>query len=969
MNKKILLLLGILPLFSLAIKASVPTYPLVAVGTNGTAGVAICYPSTGMPGKAVCYGYFPVSLSAIPPMYTFVYTPNHIYSAGVSAIVPEFPTAFLYGFSYSSTATLTTGNVVIGFGFFGNNELINEGSIIPLPTPVNVLVFGNNRTSYVYYIGVGTNPGYFTYSFGTPYNITILPPDHSPTNLSNYTVTTACFAPIINIVSPVNNSTFNAGQTFTLSIQNNLAQLGLNVSSIGVAVYLNSQLYAVGTFTSEHVGQIIPINITIQSPGTYNITVLVAYQYASGCVNTSEASIIVNILAPPILEITSIQPTTTVPYFVGYPIVSQNNVTVYFTLISSVTEPTQTTCTATATLVAACGPSTGSTSTSNSVTFTYNGGVYNGLISLNFAGLTQGVYDIQLVCNVGSLQLTDSQSILYAYNASTCNLYCQALGGYPGVGTCCGLTAGQALPSQVTGYPNATYYNSTKCSLEPVPPGKCVNNKDVPPPGYICLNSTTAAYVQYHCTVNESPIDPKTFGTIYETIVNTTTCPEGTFCSYGRCVSAPISPQLIINVTYPTQGQVVKTTGGSIDVIFSVYDNIESQVLCTIVSNNNIVAHRLFNVSTEYNISVPIQPGTNTLVISCVNVANVTNSTTITYTAQVGFVPQHSSECGIPYVCLSSTMAAVLNYSVVNGQCVYNITGIFPAMPGQYCFAGSLYNENQVRVPSLLYANACGPDGISIYQYALTPTQDGTATSMYLLQVAPYRCVLGNAVNQSQLASFNGMLIPVCMPNGSIAVYQIVYDNSTGRIYYQLQNIQSCSGTCIAGLCVTSSTYTIQPPALQSIIVPSNYTNTFPITFQVYSPYQTVYVTITYRTSSGTQQIYAGVVYSGQTVNLGLNLPQQSGTLTITIVDPPGLSSSYQYKVTVTPTNVTVTPEGPAPAPVVSAAPSAPAPGAPIMPTAAAIAAQAPLSVSLIFIIIMAIAIAVGYYLHRKGVI
>ncbi|MGC9133607.1 MAG: hypothetical protein ACP5GJ_04370, partial [Nanopusillaceae archaeon] len=793
-----------------------------------------------------------------------------------------------------------------------------------------------------------------------PYNLSTATAPIPQQNVSNYTITTACYAPIVNILSPANGSTFYAGQTFTLKVQNNLAQLGLNLSTIAIGVYLNGQLYINGIFAPSVAGQSIPFNVTILSPGSYNITVLVVYQYSNNCVNETSSSINVNIVVPPSLQITSIQPTTTVPYSVGYPIISSSSATVYFTLSGYIGTPTQVTCTATANLMSSCGPTTGATSTSNSVTFTYEGPIYNGQVPLNLAGLTQGVYNVQLSCIVGNLSLITSQSIFYAYNASSCNLYCKALGGYPGVGTCCGLIAGQAVPSMVTGYPNATYFNSSTCSLVPIPSGQCVNNNDVPPPGYICLNSTTLAYVQYYCTVNVPPIDPTSLGTVNQTIVSTTTCPSGTFCSYGQCVTAPISPQLLINVTYPKQGQTVRTVGGSVNVSFSVNDTVQSQVSCTLVYNNNIILQQIFNVSTPYTIPVSIQPGTNTLVITCSDVANTTNSTTITFTVQTGYIPQVSNECGIPYVCLSSTLAAVVNYSVVNGQCVYNITQEFPAMPGQYCFAGSLYNENQVSVPSLLFANECGPDAVSVYQYALTPTTSGTTSSMYLLQVAPFRCVIGNAANQSQLSSFNGMIIPVCTPNGSIAEYQIVYDNSTGRIYYQLNDIQSCSGTCVAGLCFTTSQIALQPPQLLSIIVPSNYTSPFPVTFTVYSPYKTVYVTITYQTSSSTQDIYSGVVYSGQTVNVGLNIPQESGTLTITAEDPSGLSSSYQYQVTVSSTSITVVPVGPAPSPIVPSVPSAP-----VSPTAAAIGVQAPLPIALAFLAILAAA-GVGYYLYKR---
>ena len=956
MDRKLLILLGVLPALALTISASVPQNPLIVVSANGVAGVAICYPSA----NTLCYGYISNPSGGYPSSYSFVYTQNQIYSAGSSNIY-LFPTVSMYGYSYSSVSQSLGANPLSDYGFFGTGELTSQiGSPVP-PYYASVIIFGNSGTENVYYVGVGTNPGYYTFSTGAPYNISIAPAPVPQQNISNYTIPTACYAPIVNIISPTNGSTFYVGQTFTLQVQNNLAQLGLNVSTIGISVYINNQLYINGVFSSSFVGQTIPLNVTITSPGPNNITVLTSYQYQSGCVNQSAASITVTEVSPPSLQLTSIQPTTTVPYSVGYPIVSSSSATVYFTLTGYVGTSSQITCTATANLVSACGPTTGASSTSNSVTFTYSGPVYFGQVPLNLGGLTQGVYNVQLSCTVGNAQLITSQSILYAYNASTCNLYCQALGGYSGVGTCCGLAPGQALPSMVTGYPNATYFNSSTCSLVPIPSGQCVNNNDVPPPGYICLNSTTVAYVQYYCTENVPAVNPTTFGTINQTIISTTTCPSGTFCSYGQCVPAPISPQLIINVTSPGQGQTVRTIGGSINVSFSVNDTVQSQVSCTLVSNNNIITQQIFNVSTPYTIPVSIKPGVNTLVITCSDVANVTNSTTITFNVQTGYIPQVASECGIPYVCLSSTLAAVVNYSVVNGQCVYNITQEFPAMPGQYCFAGSLYNENQVNVPSLLYANECGPDAVSIYQFALTHNTSGTTSSEYLLQVAPFRCVIGNAAGQSQLSSFNGMIIPVCMPNGSIAEYQVVYDNSTGRIYYQLQNIQSCSGTCVAGLCFTSSQVTLQPPQLQSIIVPSNYTSPFPVTFTVYSPYETVYLTITYQTSSGTQDLYSGVVYSGQTVNLGLNLPQESGTLTITAEDPSGLSNSYQYQVTVSSSNVTISPIGPAPVPIVPSAPSGP-----ISPTAAAVAAQAPLPITLIFLAILAAAGIGGYLYYRR---
>jgi hypothetical protein len=959
MARKILILLGILSGFALAIHSAIPQNPLIIVSSNGTAGVAICYPSPNV----LCYGYSENSIYKYPPGYSFIYTYNLLYSAE-SPYVYISPSVFVYGYSYTPVAQVLEGHPLSSFGFFGINELNRYKGIPPSSNYTTIIIFGKNATQTVYYIGIGSNPGYYTFSMGVPYNITTATESIPQQNISNYTIPVACYAPIVSIISPANNSYFYAGQTFTLQIQNNPQQLGLNLSTIAIGVYLNGQLYINSVFTPSVAGKVVPFNVTIISPGTYNITALVSYQYSNGCVNSSAASIIINVVTPPSLQITSIQPTATVPFSIGYPIINSDSATIYFILTGYVSSPTQVTCTATANLVSACGPISGSTSTSNSITFTYSGTLYNGQIPINLTGLTQGVYNIQLTCNVGGLQLSASRSILYAYNASSCNLYCKALGGYPGQGTCCGLTPGQAVPSMVTGYPNATYFNSSKCSIEPIPQGLCTSNKDVPPAGYICLNSSTVAYVQYYCTVNVSPIDPPTFGTINQTIMYTFDCPSVAFCSYGRCVTAPISPQLIINVKYPTQGQTVRTVGGSINVTFYVNDTIEPQVSCFIVSNKQIVTQGKYITNTEYNVTIPVEPGTNTLVITCTNAVNVTNSTTITFNVQTGYIPQAESECGIPYVCLSSTLAAVVNYSIVNGQCAYNIVRQLPAQPGQYCFAGSLYNEADVSVTSLLYANECGPDAISIYQYALTPTLSGTVTSMYLLQVSPYRCVLGNAVNQSQLASFNGMIIPVCTPEGNIAEYQIVYDNSTGRIYYQLQDTKPCSGTCVAGLCFSSLPANIQPPQLQSILVPSNYTNPYPVTFTVYSPYKTVYVTITYQTSTKITTLYSGVIYSGQTVNVGLNLPRESGILTITAEDPSGLSSSYQYQITITSENVTVTPIGPAPSPIV---PSAPA--APITPAPAAIAVEASPLIAGITLGAMAVIGATIYILRRRGIL
>jgi hypothetical protein len=826
---------------------------------------------------------------------------------------------YLYGSIYGNNIAtfiheITSNNTYLQFvapgGFVSSSVLNNPYNIIvPIDFQSMPLIQFTGSNATISYIGVGNSPGIYSYQLGQPIGIT--------------QQVSVCPGPIVNILSPVNGSSFNVGQPFILQVQDVPLYTNLSISGVQYIIYINDQVYTQNiTIPSQpYTGSINNFSITLNSGGNITIQAVVAYQYSSGCIGINATSITLYSTAPLQLVINSIGPLNPVPNAsIGYPVVSSPNMSVQFTLSGNVLYATQTTCTVSANLLTACA-SGNQTSVSTTIgPFSYTGPSYTTTAYLDMSNAAQGVYQVTVTCSVGSTTLSQSVQVLYAYDPHACSLYCSAQNGYYNGTYCCGLN-GQPSPSQVTGYPNPTYYNASTCSLVKLQPGQCVNNKDVPPPGWTCLNSTTVAYVTYSCSVDYPSINPPGIGQVIQNITQQFSCGPYAYCSYGQCVpfGQNITPSLTIDVIYPQQGQTVYAQNGQIYVQFIPNDTLETQVACIIYNNGQVVGQGLYTSGNIATLLIPVQSGQNTLNITCIDINNVTNSTVVQFTVLTGYIVKSPNECGIPYVCLSPTQAAYVQYNVVNGMCNYTIIQTYNASTGQYCFGGFLINANQVNVRQQLFGQTCAPDAMTILVEQLTPSAPGVAVNLYPIQTAQYRCLLGLSVTPQQLQSFNGMIIPVCTPNNTIIEYQIIAQN--GTVYFQQVNQKTCNNLCIAGLCVQPG-YTIQPPTIQLINVPENMTigQEVTVTLVVGSLYPTAYVQLYIISPKNQTLVYSGVVNTNVPVKVTFTVPDpDQAELYAVAEDPSGLIGTVSQPVILYaagPTNIT--------APTVPSVPSVP---------------------------------------------
>ncbi len=911
MDRKILSIIGIIGIFSFSI-LSAQYITVVSSQLGSGTQMNICYNTTA---GTQCYAvqnnpnnsYYGVLMSGISVPFSYVFfsgwlnqQTNNQYSNSILTFINEIS-------NNSYLQFVAPGGVV------SSNVLDNPYSLMGTSFTSMPLIQFTGSSATISYIGVGNSPGIYSYQLGQPVGIT--------------QQVSVCPAPIVNIISPVNGSSFNVGQPFTLEVQDVPVYTNLSISGIQYIIYINNQVYTqnITTPTQPYTGSINNFSITLNSGGNITVQAVVAYQYASGCIGINTTSIKLYATAPLQLVVNSIGPLSSVPNTsVGYPVVSNSNMSVQFTISGNVLAATQTTCTVSANLITACASGSQTSASATVGPFSYTGPSYTTTAYLDMSNAAQGVYQVTVTCNVGSTTLSNSIQVLYAYDPNACSLYCSALNGYYNGTYCCGLN-GQPSPNQVKVYPNPTYYNASTCSLVQLQPGQCVNNYDVPPPGWTCLNSTTVAYVTYSCSVNYPPVNPPAVGQVIQNITQEFSCGPSATCSYGQCVpiGQNITPSLTINVIYPQPGQMVYAQNGQIYVQFIPNDTLETQVACTIYDNGQIVGQGQYTSGNLASLLIPVQSGQNTLNITCVDINNVTNSTVVQFTVSTGYIVRSPNECGIPYVCLSSIQAAYVQYQVVNGMCNYTVIQTYNASTGQYCFGGFLINANQVNVQQQLFGQTCAPDAITIEQEQLTPSSPGVAVNIYPLQAAPYRCLLGLSVTPSQLQSFNGMIIPVCTPNNTIVEYQIIAQN--GTVYFQNISEQSCNSLCVAGLCVQPG-YTIQPPTIQLINVPTNVNvgQQATITFEVGSPYPTAYVQIYIITPTNQTLVYSGVVNTNIPVQATFTVPDpEQAQIYAVAEDPSGLTGTATQTIeisSVTPTTNITTPSAPV-APVSGALP------------------------------------------------
>ncbi|MGC9133498.1 MAG: hypothetical protein ACP5GJ_03820 [Nanopusillaceae archaeon] len=911
MDRKILSVIGIILISSFSVFSA--QYITVASGQLGSGTqMNLCYNTSigkmcysvqnnpSYPYYGLVSGIFPLSVPTYLPVGQYLY-----FNGWTNSLTGQQYGNSIVTFIHEVTSNNTYLQFVAPGGVASSSVLDNPYSMLSgVSFQSAPLIQFTGSSATISYIGVGNAPGIYSYELGQPVGIT--------------QQVSVCPGPIVNIISPVNGSSFNVGQPFTLEVQDIPQYTNLSISGVEYIIYINNQVYTqnITTPSQPYTGSIDNFSITLNSGGNITIQAVVAYQYSSGCIGINETSIKLYSTAPLQLVINSIGPLNPVPNTsLGYPVVSSPNMSVQFTLSGNVLYATQTTCTVSANLLTACASGSQTSVSSTAGPFSYTGPSYTTASYLDMSSAAQGIYQVTVTCSVGSTTLSKSVQVLYAYDPNACSLYCSAQNGYYNGTYCCGLN-GQPSPSQVTGYPNPTYYNASTCSLVSLQPGQCVNNNDVPPPGWTCLNSTTVAYVTYSCSVNYPSVNPPGVGQVIQNITQEFGCGQYAYCSYGQCVQfgQNITPSLTINVIYPQQGQTVYAQNGQIYVQFIPNDTLETQVACMIYDNGQIVGQGQYTSGNVASLSIPVQSGQNTLNITCADINNVTNSTVVQFTVSTGYIVTSPSECGIPYVCLSPTQAAYVQYNVVNGICNYTVIQTYNASTGQYCFGGFLINANQVNVQQQLFGQTCAPDAMTIVEEQLTPSSPGVAVNLYPLQAAPFRCLLGLSVTPQQLQSFNGMIIPVCTQNNTIVEYQIIAQN--GTIYFQNIGQQACNNLCVAGLCVQPG-YTIQPPTIQLINVPTNVSvgQSVTITFEVGSPYPTAYVQLYIITPTNQTLVYSGVVNTNIPVSVSFIVPDpEQAQLYAVAEDPSGLTGTAIQQIiisSVTPTTNITTPSAP----------------------------------------------------------
>ncbi|MGC9133272.1 MAG: hypothetical protein ACP5GJ_02630 [Nanopusillaceae archaeon] len=952
MAKRVLALIGIILLFSYSIYPD--QYITVISGQLGSGSqVNICYNTTSTK------HYYIIQNNPYLQYYPLfgginTYTGNIYFTGLLNSRYSQYSNNTL-----TFIHDISSGNTFLQFvspdGAISANILNNPYNMLSPITFVSmpsIQFTGNNVT--ISYIAIGNSPGIYSYQLGQPVGV----------SKQVY----ECPAPIVNIISPVNESSFSSGQVFNLTVQDAPVYNNLSISAIQYIILVNDQVYTqnITIPPQPYTGSIRNFPITINAGGNTTIKAIVAYQYSSGCIGINATSISVYITAPFQLVINNIEPIRAVPNTsIGYNVISSTNLSVKFTFSGNVLYPTQLVCSISANLLSPCSNETG---LSSIITLygpvTYTGPEVSPTVYLNMTNAIQGIYRVSVICNISSTTLSKFVDILYAYNPNTCKLFCSALNGYYNGTYCCGY-GGEQLPSQVTGYPDPTYYNSSTCSLVKLQPGQCVNNKDVPPDGWICINSTTAAYVNYSCSVNYPKIDPLAIGQIIQNITTLKDCGPDAVCSYGQCVpiGQNITPSLSIEVIYPQQEQNIYAPDGTIFVEFIPRDNIQPEVLCRLYNNNVMVSEGRYASGNITIVQIPVKSGLNILNITCTDIYNITNSTMVRFMVTTGYIVTSPKGCGLPYVCLSPTQAALVKYDIVGGMCNYTVIQTYNASPGQYCFGGYLINASQVSVSEQLFGKSCSPDLMTILIQQLTPTQQGVAVNLYPIQTAKYRCMFGLSIEPDQLQSFDKMIIPVCTPNNTIEEYQIFAQN--GTILFEKIGEKQCNNLCVAGLCVQPG-YIIQPPTVQLISVPKKVAvgDNVTVSFMVSSAYPTAYVQIYVVSPKNSTLVYSGVFETNKLVDATFIMPDpDQAEIYVFALDPAGFTGSSSEVVELT--SAVTTPETgptPTPTPPTGVGGGLPSVGAAI---ASALTSQGGPNIILILIAI-AIGSAVAYYYFRK---
>ena len=820
-------------------------------------------------------------------------TPTDCY--GIVSSYPIITNSYIYTFpdfgviqpSYSFLQMLGKLGTSTSYTVLNSYAIQPSFGLYPVNGSSVGMLLSGNSTLNIQYIGVGSFGGNVLYSIGPIftllYNVTTNQTNITPSTPTNIT----CAVPSLNIVSPSNGTVVTSGSTIDL-----IFTVNTSTGYVAYDIYVDNNLYISGIGIS---GTKI-VSITLTGSGYKTIKVRAYYTCGSEIYEATK-SITVFVSLPPKVWITSILPLANITNPIGYPVVNDNYIKVYYVLSVYNLSLTYMNCRIYVNLTKPAEISIGDTYREINKTLYIRGQQTSDVVTMNLTGMSEGLYDLVVSCSNGNIMASDSIKFLYAYNTSHSSLYCEALGGFFYNDNCCGDEPNENTPSQVSGYPNATYFNATTCSLEPIPIGKCLLDEDCPPPGWICINETYRGYAEYHCSINGSKINPTTFGNCLFNITTIQKCPSGTTCSYGICTSVPVQPYLKIGIAYPQEGESISLSNLTIGIKFYVLDPVSDRVHCKISINGNIVKESNYYTGTNITEFIPVYNGTNYLSIGCVDVQNLTNTTSVSFNVNTGVTFASSKECGIPYVCLTNTRSAVLRYYISSGLCKYDILSEKSASAGEHCLHGSIADDMYINPKEEIIGFICGPDAKSIYQVIYHKG----GVDMYKIGEAKNRCVLGMDVSSSDLKYFNGMIIPVCSNNHTISVYKIVYDKSTNRIYYeQVKNI-TCNTTCIAGLCTNN--FTISYPNIDIISIPNNVTlgSKANITLMVEDPYPTVYLEVYDIHGYTSDVVYKGVI-STNVYNTITYSPKSASihTLRFVVTDPLGISYAYNYNINVT---------------------------------------------------------------------